>query len=83
MKKKSPAALFQLDLALIFMSNAHAIEVAGAKRRPPSDQRKFIPPLKCVLPPLTKNPGYVAGWIQSLVRMELIFVCESIGIGSS
>ena len=45
---------------LICRSNANEIEVDGAKRRPPSEQRKFMPHLKFVLPPLTKTPGYVA-----------------------
>ena len=39
----------------------NTIEVVGAKRWPPSEQGKSIPLLRYVLPPLTKNPGYVAG----------------------
>ena len=34
---------------------SNAIEVVGAKHRPPSEQWKRMPPL-------TKNPGYVAVW---------------------
>ena len=61
LKNFSPVALFQyLNLALICRSNAYEIEVAGAKRKPSSEQTKFMPPLKFVLPPLTQNPGYVS-----------------------
>ena len=41
-------------------SRCNTIEMVGAKRWLPSEQWKCMPSLRYVLPPLTKNPGYVA-----------------------
>ena len=57
----------------------NAIEVVGAKFRPPSEHWKFMPPLRySVLPPLTKNPGYVAVYkeCKSYMLLGKIIQCK-------
>ena len=44
-------------------------------------QRKCMPPLRYVLPPLTKNPGYVAGYNRSRFHIDMtseyLFKCST------